>query len=243
MAKKSYRMTEARKTAIAEYRKQYRRISSYARSLKKKGYKLPNGVVPAKPSSKEIQSLSTVQIKKITKEAEYKKSYRIFHKAYKEVGRQGEKRSVSAEEFEEARQKKKTSFEDERRKKDAEARARAKSDADFKERFSQGKRVYQKIIDLIYEGNPETATAKSLQRVLENEFDTYGEDKVMLAMAQAPQDLIESAETALKYRPSHESHTKALLAIEEIITGEIPSAKRVRELTEIGEGKDYFEES
>ena len=64
-------MTEARRPAIEQYTKEYKRISRYVKSLTKKGYKVPEGIVPAKPSSNAVKQLSTAQLKKKTKEAEY----------------------------------------------------------------------------------------------------------------------------------------------------------------------------
>lgn len=83
MAKRKYRMTEARKQAIASYRKQYRRITSQVRRLRLKGFEVPSEIIPLKTTSAEFKGLSTAQIKKKTAEAEYLKDYRIEHKAYK----------------------------------------------------------------------------------------------------------------------------------------------------------------
>ena len=83
MAKRKYRMTEARKQAIAGYRKQYRRITSQVRRLRVKGFEVPSEIIPLKTTSAEFKGLSTAQIKKKTAEAEYLKDYRIEHKAYK----------------------------------------------------------------------------------------------------------------------------------------------------------------
>lgn len=76
-------MTEARKQAIADYRKQYRRITSQVRRLRVKGFEVPSEIIPLKTTSAEFKGLSTAQIKKKTAEAEYLKDYRIEHKAYK----------------------------------------------------------------------------------------------------------------------------------------------------------------
>ena len=106
MASKMYRMTEARKRAIEQYTKQYKRISRYVSSLTKKGYKVPEGIVPAKPTSKAVKGLSTAQLKKQTKEAEYLKSYRILHKSSIEVKTGRTTEVISGEEYQEILRKK-----------------------------------------------------------------------------------------------------------------------------------------
>ena len=58
MAKRKYRMTEARKQAIAGYRKQYRRITSQVRRLRVKGFEVPSEIIPLKTTrSKGFQQL------------------------------------------------------------------------------------------------------------------------------------------------------------------------------------------
>ena len=80
MASKVYRMTEARIRAIEQYTKEYKRISRYVKSLTKKGYKVPEGIVPAKPSSKTVKQLSTAELKKQTKEAATKKALALLER-------------------------------------------------------------------------------------------------------------------------------------------------------------------
>lgn len=106
MASKVYRMTEARRRAIEQYTKEYKRISRYVKSLTKKGYKVPEGIVPAKPSSNAIKQLSTAQLKKQTKEAEYLKSYRILHKSSIEIKKGKTTEVISGEEYKDILRKK-----------------------------------------------------------------------------------------------------------------------------------------
>lgn len=106
MASKVYRMTEARRRAIEQYTKEYKRISRYVKSLTKKGYKVPEGIVPAKPSSKAVKQLSTAELKKQTKEAEYLKSYRILHKSSIEIKKGKTTEIISGEEYQDILRKK-----------------------------------------------------------------------------------------------------------------------------------------
>lgn len=106
MASKVYRMTEARRRAIEQYTKEYKRISRYVTSLTKKGYNVPEGIVPAKPSSKTVKQLSTAQLKKQTKEAEYLKSYRILHKSSIEIKKGKTTEVISGEEYQDILRKK-----------------------------------------------------------------------------------------------------------------------------------------
>lgn len=99
-------MTEARRRAIEQYTKEYKRISRYVTSLTKKGYKVPEGIVPAKPSSNTVKQLSTAQLKKKTKEAEYLKSYRILHKSSIEIKNGKTTNVISGEEYRDILRKK-----------------------------------------------------------------------------------------------------------------------------------------
>lgn len=92
-------MTEARRLAIEQYTKEYKRIRRYVASLTKKGYKVPEGIVPAKPSSNTVKHLSTAELKKQTKEAEYLKSYRILHKSSIEIKKGKTIEVISGEEY------------------------------------------------------------------------------------------------------------------------------------------------
>lgn len=99
-------MTEARRRAIEQYTKEYKRISRYVKSLTKKGYKVPEGIVPAKPSSKTVKQLSTNELKKKTNEAEYLKSYRILHKSSIEIKKGKTTKVISGEEYQDILRKK-----------------------------------------------------------------------------------------------------------------------------------------
>ena len=99
-------MTEARRRAIDQYTKEYKRISRYVTSLTKKGYKVPEGIVPAKPSSNTVKQLSTAQLKKKTKEAEYLKSYRILHKSSIEIKKDKTTKVITGEEYQDILRKK-----------------------------------------------------------------------------------------------------------------------------------------
>lgn len=271
MASKVYRMTQARKQAIEQYSKQYSRIRRYVSSLTKKGYKVPEGIVPAKPASAEVKGLSTAQLKKRTKEAEYLKSYRILHKSSIEVKTSKTIEVVSGEEYREIvrtkrreereykrthpseedererrqQQEEEKQFKDQQRKRDEEARKRAKKDVEYKQRFSKAEIAYNTVQQMIDDvRNSSERGYLHTKAIWNEEIHSYGRDKVLanIVNMEANYDLIYTAERAIHYSEGSRQHSEAINALLTIIRGYIPSADEIKTVEEEIESEAYTEE-
>lgn len=267
MASKVYRMTEARRRAIEQYTKQYKRISRYVTSLTKKGYKVPEGIVPAKPSSKAVKQLSTTELKKQTKEAEYLKSYRILHKSSIEIKTDKTTELISAEEYQDILRKKRRSereadektnqdrresrkseeeqFREQQRKRDEEARKRAKADAEYKHRFSKAQKAFDTVQQMIDDlSNVSFRGHKHVKAIWNEEIHNYGLEKVMASIMNMEDndELIDAANIAIMYGPGSTQHQEAIASLITIIRGHIPSAQEMKELEEEIEAEAYTDD-
>lgn len=268
MASKVYRMTEARRRAIEQYTKEYKRIRRYVTSLTKKGYKVPEGIVPAKPSSKAVKQLSTAELKKQTKEAEYLKSYRILHKSSIEIKTGKTTEVISGEEYQDILRKKRRSereayekakqdrresrkeeeekeFREQQRKRDEEARKRAKADVEYKHRFSKAERAYDTVQGMIDDyRNSMYRGYLHAKAVWEEEIHNFGRDKVLESIVNMEdnEDLIESAKMAIRYAPGSAQHETGIATLLTIIRGHIPSAEEMKTVNEEIEAEAYTEE-
>ena len=133
-------------------------------------------------------------------------------------------------------------FEEEIRRRDAEAKRRLNDEQDYRERFSQGKIIYEQIMDMIDDIDiMHEASAQSLRNRLEEEFDRYGEDAVLMAMANAPAEFVESAKDALRYKPDSEQHLKAITHIHSLITGTVITMEEAQEIHDRMEQDSYYD--
>lgn len=263
-------MTEARRRAIEQYTKEYKRISRYVKSLTKKGYKVPEGIVPAKPSSNKVKQLSTAELKKQTKEAEYLKSYRILHKASIELRKGKTTEIISGEEYKDILREKrreereykhthtaedeserKQSEEEEKkfraqqRKRDEEARKRAEADAEYKHRFSKAEVTYNTVQDMIDDvRNSSERGYLHTKAIWNEEIHNYGRDAVLanIVNMEGNYELIVTAQRAIHYAPGSTQHDESINALLTIIRGHIPSAEEIRKVEEDIEAEAYTEE-
>lgn len=121
-------------------------------------------------------------------------------------------------------------FEEEQKRKDAVNRARIEHEKEFRRQFTTGETTYRSIIDMINDvlaTNTYKQAAWDLMSELNEQIATYGKDAVMVSIGNAPSDMIESAQIALRYNPGDSRHDSAVLSLRELITGEIPSAAEV----------------
>lgn len=258
MASKVYRMTEARRQAIEQYTKEYKRISRYVKSLTKKGYKVPEGIVPAKPSSKTVKQLSTAELKKKTKEAEYLKSYRILHKSSIEINKGKNTEVISGEEYQDILRKKriedreykrsqttKDEFTEQQRKRDEEARRKAKEDAEYKRKFSKAEVAFNTVEGMINDvSNAYNRGYNHVKKIWEEEVKRYGKDKVIASIVSmgSAQDLIEAATFAIMYGEGSSRHDSAISALITIIRGAIPSAQDMKDMEEALDNDAYTDD-
>lgn len=121
-------------------------------------------------------------------------------------------------------------FEEEQKRKDAVNRARMSHEQEFRNQFTTGETTYRSIIDMINDvlaTNTYKYAAWDLMSDLNEQIATYGKDAVMVSIGNAPSDMIEDVQIALRYNPGDSRHDRAVLALRELITGEIPSAAEV----------------
>ena len=269
MASKVYRMTEARRRAIEQYTKEYKRISRYVKSLTKKGYKVPKGIVPEKPSSNTVKQLSTAQLKKKTKEAEYLKSYRILHKSSIEVNIGKTTEVISGEEYQDILRKKRREerkyererrqleederagrqleeevkqFIEEQRKRDEEARRKAKEDAEYKRKFSEAEVAFSTVEGMLNDvSNSYTRGYEHVKKIWDEEVKRYGKDKIIANIVSmgSAQDLIEAATYAIMYAEGSSRHDSAIAALITLIRGAIPSAQDMKDMEEALDNDAY----
>ena len=133
-------------------------------------------------------------------------------------------------------------FQEETRRRDEETIRRLKEEKEYRERFSQGKIIYEQIMDMIYDIDiMHQASAESLRRELDAQMDAYGEDAVLMAMANAPSDFIETAQTALQYKPESDQHSKAIMKLHELITGTVMTMEEAQEIHDRMEQDSYYD--
>lgn len=152
--------------------------------------------------------------------------------------RQEANAELIAQQIEEEQQQ----FEEEIRRRDEETKRRLTEEQEFRERFSQGKIIYDQIMDMIYDIDiTHEASAQSLRNQLEEEFDKYGEDAVLMAMANAPREFVESAQGALSYKPEDERHVMAIMNIHKLISGTVPTMEEAQEIHDRMEQDSYYD--
>lgn len=133
-------------------------------------------------------------------------------------------------------------FEEEIRRRDEETKRRLNEEQAYRERFSQGKIIYEQVMDMIDDIDiMHEASAQSLRRELEAQFDAYGEDAVLMSMANAPSEFIETAKDALRYKPDSEQHLKAITRLRELITGTVLTMEEAQEIHDRMEQDSYYD--
>jgi flavodoxin len=236
--------------AEQQYNKELRRIKQFIRRAEKRGYQFSADIIPEKPQ--RITQASVRKLQKIKPTNLYKKSVAISEEGYVITGteRRAEERKQSAQKAIQTKRERiaKASvptkgFEKERRKQDKRDKERLKTDADFRNKFSQGEIVYNQILDAINSvGRDHQRAADHLKSVLDHEISTYGKDVVLRSIGEAPQEAIELADIALRYNPGDNRHDDAIRELLMLITGTIPTAEEARDLQNAIDSDSYTED-
>lgn len=144
---------------------------------------------------------------------------------------------------EQHREREQREWEEYRRKQDEEARRKLLEEAEAQRMFSLGETTYNKIRSMIDDVSQTYWQAgMDLMSEFNEQIAEYGRESVLKAIAQAPQDAIESAEIALRYNPGDNRHDKAIIELRQIITGEIASAEEIKNLQEKIDRDSYTNE-
>lgn len=219
-----------------QYRKERKRIQSFIRSAKKRGYRFPDNVLPKQP--KRIRKESVESLKKLTSTELYKKATALTESGKIVSGTEAERerRSKAAKKgarirkealehgfksAKEYRQYKK--WEKQREKQDIIDRAKA-------ENIQEGRVIWEQIMDLKRAiGGP---GAEIFNEFIGYEIENRGLDAILFAIAQAPKEFYQAAQTVIFYKDKgkiNRSITKMVF----IITGnkiDIVLAKQLGEI-------------
>lgn len=241
---------------VKEFNKELRRIKRFIKSAEKRGFIFELSE-HALSRPKRITEKSVNKLKKLTPELLYKKSYAYTDSGERISGKYKRtlERSASARKAAETVRQKRYSrflkdlysdielknkineaekFQEDRKRKDKEAKEKFNRDKEFRERFSQGSLIYNSIKSMIQSvGREHKKAAEHLNSILEGEIKKYGASLVMTNISYAPDEMIEAAQLALRYNPGDSRHDDSIRTILTLITGTIPTAEELKELQEV----------
>lgn len=239
--------SKAKTLAQQQYDKELRRIKQFIRRAEKRGFRFESDIIPDKPQ--RVTQSSVNRLKKITPSQLYKKSTALSEEGSIISGteRRVEERKLSAQKAVETRRRRieeasrpTKGFEEARRKQDEKDRERLKTDDEFREKFSQGQLVYDRIMEMIDNvARDHRRAAEHLRSVLQHEVQEYGKDNVIRSIGEAPQEALELADIALRYNPGDSRHDDAIRELLMIITGTIPTAEEARNLQDAIDADSY----
>lgn len=159
-------------------------------------------------------------------EREYQKEVRKYNRAYQKALKADP--SLTKDEFDVRWRTMKS---------DAEVLRRARKELSFRNKFEVGESAYRQVLSMIKDVDAvHKQSADYLKNLLEAEIKTYGRDKVIQSIANAPDYLIEASTIVLYYKEGSSSFNDAVSSIQKIITGDIPSAEESAKLAEITDG-------
>lgn len=201
-------------TIKEQYNKERRRIQRQIRSMEKRGYKFDKNMLPPRP--KQIKSGSVRRLQKITAESLYRAAqYEIEPGRLVSgmVGRGAERRAAA--------------------QKAAATRAGRAWEYHDDELIKEGEIVYKRIQDLIqtHRSMGHDAAADYIEAALSKEFNTYGRDATLSAMARNGDEIIDELDMSLYYRPGSPQLTGHLTNVTILIrSGEVPDAATMRDI-------------
>lgn len=238
-------------TQIA-YNKQYTRIKNFIKRAEKRGYTFLKSALPKKlkrPTAKSVEKLASIKPEDL-----YKKSTYITSKGTKVKGTLGREleRSESSKRAAKTRRLRAEArkqqyqyipspgFEEARRKKDAEDLAFLDT-PEGRLMFSETEIVYNNIMDKISEAEQDhPKVAQLLREELQAQINEYGRDNVLRALAQAPEEAVQLAESVLNYSGTSGMGMRALYELHNLITGEIMSMEQAQEMESLFEEEEDF---
>ena len=121
-----------------------------------------------------------------------------------------------------------------RRKQDEKELAKMQQNKTESNPFNMGQIVYRKIKSLIFDfWEDKGKGARLLKDELETQIKAYGFNAVMYSISQAPSDVLELSEKVAKYKSGSPQSVNALTNLSNLITGEIPTSEKLKELEEV----------
>ena len=187
-----------------QYKKERKRIQSFIRSAKKRGYRFPDNILPKQP--KRIRKESVEKLKKLTRTELYKKSTALSEsgKIVSGIEVERERRSKAAKKGARMRQKAldhgfKTAkeyrqykkWEKQREKQDIIDRSKAQN-------IQEGRMIWEQIMDLKNSIGGQGAII--FDNFISSEIANRGLEAILFAIAQAPKEFYQAAQTVIYYR-------------------------------------------
>ena len=209
MSKKSQKQIEIEK----QYKKEVNRLNRFIKQAEKRGYRFPQNAIPQqvkKPTKASIERLKKI------------KSADLYAKAtaLSETGK-----VITGTE------KRKEAWQTRRRKEDEKQLAEMEENKSESNPFNMGQIVYRKIKSLISDyWEDKGKGARLLKDELDTQIKAYGFNAVMYSISQAPSDVLELSEKVAKYRSGSPQSVNALTSLSNLITGEVPSMEKLKEL-------------
>lgn len=219
-----------------QYKKERKRIQSFIRTAKKRGYRFPENILPKQP--KRIRKESVESLKRLTPTELYKKATALTESGKIVSGTEAERerRSKAAKKgarlrkeaielglknVKELREYKK--WEKEREKQDIIDRAKA-------ENIQEGRVIWEQIMDLKRAiGGP---GAEIFNEFIGYEIENRGLDAILFAIAQAPKEFYQAAQTVIFYKDKGKIN-RSITKMAFIITGNKIDTVLAKQLGEI----------
>lgn len=217
MSKKSQKQIEIEK----QYKKEVNRLKRFIKRAEKRGYRFPQNAIPRqvkKPTKASIERL-----KKIKNADLYAKATALSEtgKVISGTEKRKEEKRLAAEKAWQTR----------RKKEDEKQLAEMQQNKSESNPFNMGQIVYRKIKSLISDyWEDKGKGARLLKDELDTQIKAYGFNAVMYSISQAPSDVLELSEKVVKYRSGSPQSVNALTNLSNLITGEVPSMKKLKEL-------------
>ena len=225
MPKKSKKQIQLEK----EYRKEVNRLNRFIKQAEKRGYRFSENAIPKQV--KRPTQASIERLKKIKSSDLYSKATALSEsgKIISGTEKRKEEKRISSEKALQTR----------RRKKDEKELEKIQQNKSESNPFSMGQIVYRKIKSLISDfWEDKGKGARLLKDELEMQIKAYGFNAVMYSISQAPSDVLELSEKVAKYRSGSPQSVNALTNLSNLITGEIPTSEKLKELEEVW-SEDY----
>ena len=247
------------------YSKELSRIKRSIRRLEQRGYVFDKSPIKEvkRPTKASITKLQKVSTKDLYKKATYKTpegkiitgEERLKQERSERAKKSAETRRARREaelkffeeniiteniRFEYSVRNQKQTFEEQMRTRDEEAKKKLRDDEEFRRKFTQGEIVYQQILDMIRSQSTfRERSAQSLEQALQSDIAEFAFNETMEAMANAPQEFVESAQTALNYDPNDERHVMAITHIYQLIKGTALTIEEAQRIHDIVDSESY----
>lgn len=231
----------------AEFKKQKRRIVSRVKAIESRGYRFPTGYLQELLTFDESVSTydAVEKLKQIHPDVLYEQATALSESGEIISGteRRAEERRESARKGVQTKRakleaiKNETGFDEQRRLQDELDRQRA-------HKFTEGKRIYDTVIEMIDTCFPShRKSAAHLRYVLEESIDKWGFNNTMASIAESGEKVItEIADIAIRYKYDSDQHLTAINDFLLILKGgEVLSADEAREVQDIANSEEWWD--